>query len=224
MKKLETTGKESPKDNLSRLEAVARSLVDHLGSQAVILDDIVDFQMEIQEGESRIRLQVTGTRSAQRATAGSNILSLIGADLVQGEKVPNKSEKQTVGAITKRINRTDPEFATLIVNNNPAIVFKDEEATGADRRMTAKLRDGIDQLAVLVSQEWAGTKLRVTEAWDEDGEHSAEALHYEGRAADLTTFPIDGNKLGRLGRLAVEAGLGWVFFEDSKHIHVSVSK
>lgn len=36
--------------------------------------------------------------------------------------------------------------------------------------------------------------------------------------------PIDGGKLGRLGRLAVEAGLEWVFFENRFHVHVSMSK
>jgi len=30
-------------------------------------------------------------------------------------------------------------------------------------------------------QEWSGGKVRVTEAWDEDDEHSGQALHYEAR-------------------------------------------
>ncbi len=145
-------------------------------------------------------------------------------DLRLGQKVPNASERATSGPITKKIKRTDPEFASLVSNQNNKIVFKDEEHTGADRMMTQKLSDRLDALADLVAAEWPDHKLRVTEAWDENNEHSATALHYEGRAADITTFPIDGDKLGRLARLAVDAGCDWVFFEDTRHVHVSMKK
>jgi len=143
------------------------------------------------------------------------------ADLYPGQKVPNASEVGICGAISKRIRRTDPEFAGLVSNGNSDIVFKDEERTGADRMMSARLKAGLDALAELVAAEWPGVRLRVTEAWDESDEHAGLSLHYEGRSADITTFPVDGNKLGRLGRLAVNAGLDWVCFEDSSHVHVS---
>lgn len=145
-------------------------------------------------------------------------------DLDPGQKVPNRREIDVCGPIAKRIKRTDPEFGDLDRNGNDDIVFKDEEGTGADRMMSPRLASGLNRLAALVLAEWPGVKLRLTEAWDEDNEHHGESLHYEGRAADLTTSPRDGGKLGRLGRLAVDAGLDWVFFEDSAHIHVSVSK
>ena len=90
--------------------------------------------------------------------------------------------------------------------------------------MTTKLGNKLDALANLVKAEWPGVKLRVTEAWDENDEHSPGALHYEGRAADLTTWPVDGVKLGRLSGLAIDAGFDWVYFENSAHIHVSVKK
>lgn len=151
----------------------------------------------------------------------SDIAASSGGDLIPGQKVPNQSEIATVGPFRKRIHRGDPEFATLVLNKNAAIAFKDEEGTGADRMMTPRLKLGLDTLATLVQREWPGVKLRVTEAWDENGEHSERSLHYEARAADLTTAPIDGNKLGRLARLAVDAGLDWVFFEDTRHVHVS---
>lgn len=143
-------------------------------------------------------------------------------DLVLHQRVPDASEVASSGALVKRINRTDPEFAQLVSSQNAQIVFKDEEGTGADRIMSVRLMEKLDVLASAVAAEWSGVKLRVTEAWDEDGEHASTSLHYEGRAADLTVFPLDGDKLGRLGRLAVEAEFDWVFFEDSSHIHVSV--
>lgn len=143
-------------------------------------------------------------------------------DLVLHEKVPNKPERDASGPITKKIKRTDPEFKNLVENTNASIVFKNEEGTGADRMMSKKLSDRLDALANLVTQEWTGVKLRVTEAWDEDDEHSGQALHYEGRAADLTTSDVDSKKLGRLGRLAVDAGFDWVWYENQLHIHASV--
>ena len=88
--------------------------------------------------------------------------------------------------------------------------------------MTRRLKTRLDVLAGFVKAEWPGTILRVTEAWDEDDEHGANSVHYEGRAADLTTWPIDNSKLGRLGRLAVRAGFDWVFYENAAHIHVSL--
>jgi hypothetical protein len=160
-------------------------------------------------------------RTFEWAPAGATTVSA--ADLTPDEHVPAESEIATCGKIAKVIKRNDAEFATLVKNDNADIVFKDEEATAADRMMTAKLKAKLDALAVLVKAEWSGVKLRVTEAWDENGEHAAGSLHYEGRAADLTTAPKDAARLGRLGRLAVDAGCDWVLYETD-HIHVSMKK
>ena len=145
-----------------------------------------------------------------------------GPTMTLGQKSPNVAEAVASGALGGRI--TDPNHASLVVNTNAAIVFKDEEGNGDDRRMSARLKEKLDTLAGLVQAEWPGTKLRVTEAWDRDGEHSSDSLHYEGRAADITTQPIDPSKYGRLAALAVDARFDWVFYEAADHVHVSVTK
>lgn len=140
------------------------------------------------------------------------------------QRVPNQGELVTVGAIADPIRRGTPQFRKLVKNTNPEIVFKDEEGTAADRLMSRRLNKCLNALAALVKQEWPGVRLRVTEAWDENGEHGDHSLHYEGRAADLTTSDRDGRKLGRLARLAVQAGFDWVFYENEFHLHVSVKR
>jgi hypothetical protein len=141
-----------------------------------------------------------------------------------GQRVPDTSEAASVGAPTGKIVRGTSAFEGLVVNDNPKILFKDEEQTAADRLMTGKLRGRLDELADLVLDEWPSHKLRVTEAWDEDLEHTGNSTHYEGRAADVTVSDRDPQKLGRLASLAVEAGFDWVWYEDTKHVHVSVTK
>lgn len=145
-------------------------------------------------------------------------------DLTLGQRVPDQAEADASGEIVKKVGRDDPEFDTFVRCDNANIVFKDEEGTEADRMMTPKLRDALVQLAAAASKEWPGTRVRVTEAWDEGGEHASTSLHYEGRAADLTTDPIDPMKLGRLGRLTTSCGFNWVYYENAAHLHVSVKR
>jgi hypothetical protein len=142
-----------------------------------------------------------------------------------GEKIPNKAETDVVGPLKKIIKRDTKEFKDLVKYEKNNVIFKDEEGTGADRMMSPRLAEKIDQLANLVLIEWDSTvKLRITEAWDENLEHAKRSIHYAGRAADITTSDRDFEKLGRLGFLAMKAGCDWVFYENSQHVHVSVAR
>ncbi|HTV22071.1 MAG TPA: hypothetical protein VMG12_25450 [Polyangiaceae bacterium] len=141
-----------------------------------------------------------------------------------GERVPRLSEQDAIGQVLVRVSRGMPDYRGLLRNPSAEIVFKDEEATGADRMMTPRLERRLYALNRLVRREWDGVSVRVTEAWDENGEHGPASAHYEGRAVDLTTSDIDPTKLGRLAFLAVVAGFDWVYFEDRTHVHASVRR
>jgi hypothetical protein len=141
-----------------------------------------------------------------------------------GERVPNTSEASAVGSAGSPLVRGTPNFSRLVRCRSDGIVFKNEEKTEADRFMTPRLRGRLVALSELVRKRWPGTELRVTEAWDEEREHGPSSVHYEGRAADVTTSDLDPQKLGQLAALAVEAGFTWVYYEDQTHVHVSVEK
>jgi hypothetical protein len=141
--------------------------------------------------------------------------------LAPGTFVPARGEQDAIGRVSRKIKRGSADFARLVVNDDPDLIFKDEETTGADRLMTPRLRKSLTLLSRMVEREWPRVRLRVTEAWDEDFEHGTLSAHYEGRAADLTTSDLDPNRLGRLAWLASQAGFDWVYYEDG-HVHASV--
>jgi hypothetical protein len=141
-----------------------------------------------------------------------------------GERVPDAAENEVVGSVHQRVRRGDAGWPSLDSCRARGVQFKNEEGTGADRIMTPRLCELLTRLELAVEREWPGVSLRVTEAWDENGEHGRASLHYEGRAADLTTSDSDPSRLGRLARLAVDIGLDWVYFENRNHVHVSVRR
>lgn len=160
---------------------------------------------------------------ATRADDGP-LIKVSRTELSLGEHVPPESEAAVVGSTKAPVRRGDSEFQKLVPCDDCPVVFKDEEGTRSDRLMTPRLKQRLLRLAELVKKTWPAVQLRVTEAWDEDHEHGAESLHYEGRAADLTTSDQDGKKLAQLAALAVRAGFDWVFYEDATHVHVSVQR
>ena len=144
--------------------------------------------------------------------------------LALGERAPNDIEIRVVGAADQPVSRGSAAFTRLGSCADCPFVFKDEERNASDRRMTPRLRQKLVELSKHVRQTWPKVELRVTEAWDDRREHGQDSLHYEGRAADITTTDQDPKKLGRLAGLAVQAGFDWVYFEDATHVHVSVKR
>ncbi|KXI26778.1 hypothetical protein [Paraglaciecola hydrolytica] len=104
------------------------------------------------------------------------------------------------------------------------VVIKFEEGDCSDSKVTKNLKKTIFKLVELIDQEWEGErKLRITEAWDNNAEHTKYSLHNEGRAADITTDDRDTKKLSKLACLAMAAGFSWVKLEKD-HVHASVPR
>jgi hypothetical protein len=155
---------------------------------------------------------------------GDSLVKRSRTQLALGERMPNEPEARVVGEADAPIARSSAAFKSLIDCEDCPFIFKDEERNKSDRLMTPRLRRGLTQLSRLVSQTWPKLELRVTEAWDDRREHGAGSVHYEGRAADITTSDQDPAKLGKLAALAVRAGFDWVYYENASHVHVSVKR
>ena len=178
---------------------------------------------------SLLLLLLLGISACDRLAAldeadGDSLVKRNRTQLALGERIPNEVEARVVGAADEPIVRTSGAFKTLVVCEDCPFIFKDEERNQSDRLMTPRLRRNLIQLSKLVSQTWPKLELRVTEAWDDRREHGAGSVHYEGRAADITTSDQDPAKLGALAALAVHAGFDWVFYENAAHVHVSVKR
>ena len=155
---------------------------------------------------------------------GDSLVKRNRTQLMVGERMPNDVEARVVGVADEPITRNSGGFKMLVACEDCPFIFKDEERNRSDRMMTPRLRRSLVQLSRLVSQTWPKLELRVTEAWDDRREHGPGSVHYEGRAADITTSDQDPAKLGKLAALAVRAGFDWVFYENASHVHVSVKR
>ncbi len=144
-----------------------------------------------------------------------------------------ETQTSAAGPMVCRIKRTSCAYHHLVGDLNPMIVYKREEEPPFDREdilMHPAMILPLSRLSKLVIKEWGGeVRLRVTDAYDSLLEHDLaqadenrkNSLHFEGRAIDLTTFPIDQTRYGRLCALAHCAGFDWVINEGD-HCHAAI--
>jgi hypothetical protein len=161
---------------------------------------------------------------ALKQADGDSLVKRNRTQLAVGERLPNEPEALVVGPADEPILRGTSALKSLVSCDDCPFVFKDEERNKSDRLMTPRLRKNLLQLSKLVRESWPKLELRVTEAWDDRREHGPGSVHYEGRAADITTSDQDPQKLGALAALAVRAGFDWVYYENAAHVHVSVKR
>ena len=145
------------------------------------------------------------------------------------------TETQTAaaGRMVCRIERDKCPYQHLVGNLDPSIVYKQEEEPPFDKEdilMHPAMLLPLYRLNELIRLEWNGdVRLRITDAYDSLLEHDLEqsnvdhrnSLHFEGRAVDLTTWPIDQARYGRLCALAHCAGFDWVHHEGD-HCHAAI--
>ena len=131
------------------------------------------------------------------------------------------------------LERDSCGYNQLVGLVDASIVFKAEELPPFDTEdilMHPAMISPLARLNQLVQAEWGGAyQLRVTDAYDSLLEHDPPesepsgrySLHYEGRAIDLTLWPVDYSQYGRLCALAHCAGFDWVHNEVT-HCHASI--
>lgn len=160
-------------------------------------------------------------------------------DLYTGQHISasgsyTQTQVAAAGPMLCRIEPGSCGYHRLVGNLDSTIVFKREEAPPLDEEdilMHPAMILPLYRLNKLVLAEWKGEVwLRVTDAYDSLLEHDLgqadenrkSSLHFEGRAIDLTTWPIEPNRYGRLCSLAHCAGFDWVHNEGD-HCHAAIS-
>lgn len=159
-------------------------------------------------------------------------------DLITGQHISasgsyTETERSASTPMICHLQRDSCGYYQLVGILDPAIVFKQEEEwpyATEDILMHPAMLTPLSRLNRLVQAEWGSAyQLRVTESYDSLLEHdppeseprSRYSLHYEGRAIDLTTWPVDQSLYGRLCALAYCAGFDWVQHEGH-HCHASI--
>jgi hypothetical protein len=159
-------------------------------------------------------------------------------DLIVGQHISasgsyTETERSVSTPMVCHLQRDSCGYNQLVGILDPTIVFKQEEESPYDTEdilMHPAMLTPLSRLNRLVQAEWGDdVQLRVTEIYDSLLEHdppeseprSRYSLHYDGRAIDLTTWPVDQNRYGRLCALAHCAGFDWVHHEGN-HCHASI--
>lgn len=144
-----------------------------------------------------------------------------------------QTQTAAAGPMHCRIEPGSCGYHRLVGNVDPSIVFKQEEEPPFDEEdilMHPAVILPLYRLNELVQAEWGGSyRLRVTDAYDSLLEHDLGqpdenrkiSLHFEGRAIDITTWPIDTSRYARLCALAHCAGFDWVHNEGD-HCHAAI--
>lgn len=145
-----------------------------------------------------------------------------------------QTETGAAGPMLCRIERNTCAYYQMVGNLNDDVIFKREEEPPFDEEdilMHPAMLLPLYHLNELVKQEWGGAyQLRVTDAYDSLLEHDLNqadptrkySLHFEGRAIDLTLWPIARDHYSRLCALAHCAGFDWVHNEGT-HCHAALN-
>ncbi|MCB9106966.1 MAG: hypothetical protein H6633_22375 [Anaerolineales bacterium] len=145
-----------------------------------------------------------------------------------------ETERSASTPMVCHITRDSCAYNQLVGILDPSIVFKQEEEAPfntEDVLMHPAMLGPLTRLNELVKAEWGGAyQLRVTDAYDSLLEHDPPesnpstrySLHYDGRAIDVTTWPVNWNLYGRLCALAHCAGFDYVENEVT-HCHASIN-
>jgi hypothetical protein len=117
-----------------------------------------------------------------------------------GSSLPEAPEEEVTGAATAVIDRTSPEYASLV----PC-------AAGPSTCLVLPaVRRSLDTLRAQVLSKWPGTTVVVLCGLDLEYVHGTSSPHYEARSVELRLSDGDTEKLGTFAEFARDSGFDWV--------------